>query len=641
MPAAFIYRTCFELTVRPAAHILEWIQRFMKKWFVVAKKADFQKISEEFHISPVIARIIRNRDITEMDDIRKYLYGTKKDFYDPFLLSEMDKAVKTMWTAIKEKKKVRVIGDYDADGICSSYILEKAIREAGGNVDVVIPHRMKDGYGLNDSLILQAATDGVDLIITCDNGISAKDQIALAYENHMQVIVTDHHEVPFIQDGEEKIYQIPKAEAVVDPKKPGDTYPFPGICGAFVAYKFAEALWKYGNGKYGNKEYINKEYINKEYGNETDGNIQEKELEEQLDGLMAAAAFATICDVMELLDENRILVKEGLERIRKSKHPGIKALIQVNGLEPEKIDAYHIGFVLGPCLNASGRLESAMWALRLLQEQDYGKAVVLATELKQLNDSRKEMTEHSVKEAQEQIQNLEKLDKILVLYLPECHESLAGIVAGRIREKYNRPTIVLTRGEEGIKGSGRSIEEYDMYVGLSACRELFDKFGGHKMAAGLSMQEENVDLLRTRLNEACKLTEEDFIPKVHIDVPMPISYTTEEFVKELKLLEPFGVGNPKPVFAQKEVLLQRVRVVGKHCNVAKMQILDDRGERKEMVYYGDVPEFKAFLEQKYPGDTGMVFSSGMTGIPVTMTYYPSVNEYRGERSIQLVMTNYC
>ena len=588
----------------------------MKKWFVAAKKADFQKIGETFQISPVLARIIRNRDVIDMEDIHKYLYGTKNDFYDPFLLHDMDKAVDTMWNAIHDKKRIRVIGDYDADGICSSYILEKAIREAGGNVDVIIPHRMKDGYGLNDSIIMQAVADGIQLMITCDNGIAAADQIALAYEHEMQVIVTDHHEVPYHMEGEDRIYHIPGAEAVVDPKKPEDQYPFPGICGAFVAYKFAQAL--------GIK-----------------GKIPKEKLEEQLDGLMAAAAFATICDVMELRDENRILVKEGLSRIRNSRHPGMKALIQVNGLDPEKIDAYHIGFVLGPCLNASGRLESAMWALRLLQEQDYEKAVLLATELKQLNDSRKEMTEHSVKEAQELLQGMEQMDKVLVLYLPKCHESLAGIVAGRIREQYNRPTIVLTKAEEGVKGSGRSIEEYDMYTELSACSDLFDKFGGHRMAAGLSMKEEHVDLLRKRLNEACSLTEDDFVGRVHIDVPMPISYVTEQFVKELELLEPFGVGNPKPVFAQKGVLLQRVRVIGKSSNVAKMLVLDDQENRKEMIYFGDIPQFRQFLQQRFPESVERLFSAEISGVPISVTYYPSIHEFRGERNVQLVMTNYC
>ena len=481
----------------------------MGNWFLAAKKADFNKIAKEFQISPVLARLIRNRDVCGTEEIRKYLHGGLEDLYAPELLKGMDQAVSVIRKAIAENRKIRVIGDYDIDGVCATAILIRAFRALGAKADMAIPHRIRDGYGLNDHLIEQAASEGVELIVTCDNGIAAAPQIELAHRLGMQVVVTDHHEVPFTlePDSGEKTYHLPSAEAVIDPKQPDDTYPFPGICGAVVAYKLAQALG-------------------------TDAAL--------LDALLELAAFATVGDVMELQDENRIIVKEGLRRMHHTAHPGLRALIEVNKLEKEKIDAYHIGFVLGPCVNASGRLENAVLSLKLWLEEDYAKAVPLAAELKNLNDSRKEMTEAGVKQAVALLERettegeqagaagasdvetekcflaernesvcSDKEDKVLILYLPDCHESLAGIIAGRIREKYHKPTIVLTDGEEGVKGSGRSIEGYDMFAELSACKDLFDKFGGHKMAAGLSLQKENIQELRKRLNENCALTEED------------------------------------------------------------------------------------------------------------------------------------
>jgi len=622
----------------------------MGNWFVAAKKADFNRIAQEFRISPVLARLIRNRDVCGDEEIRKYLYGGLADLYAPELLKDMDRAVAVVRKAIAEGRRIRVIGDYDIDGVCATGILIRAFRSLGAKADMAIPHRIRDGYGLNDHLIEAAAQEGIELIVTCDNGIAAAPQIELAHRLGMQVVVTDHHEVPFTEnEAGEKEYQLPPAEAVVDPKQPGDAYPFPGICGAVVAWKLAGALG-------------------------TDPGL--------LDDLLELAAFATVGDVMELKDENRIIVKEGLKRIRRSAHPGLRALIEVNKLDMEKVDAYHIGFILGPCVNASGRLESASLSLRLWLEEDYKKAVPMAAELKNLNDSRKEMTEEGVKQAvrllerdaahgtagdgaaagkpdaeppqsgtageagaqpkkEQESLSSDKRDKVLILYLPSCHESLAGIIAGRIREKYHKPAIVLTDAEEGVKGSGRSIEGYDMFAELSACGDLFTKFGGHKMAAGLSLVKENVAKLRKRLNENCTLSEEDFMPKVHIDVALPLSYVSEGFIRELELLAPFGTGNPKPVFAQKDVLLHSGRIFGKNRNVAKFNASDQEGRRYTLVHFGDVDALEDFLAEKYGTGAGRLFSGGGVSLPLTITYYPSFNEFRGQREMEYVVTNYC
>lgn len=581
----------------------------MGNWLIAAKKADFEKIAQKFGISPVLARLIRNRDVCGEEEIRRYLYGGMEDLYAPERMKGMDQAVSVIKRAVAEKKKIRVIGDYDIDGVCSTYILVRSLRSLGGTVDTAIPHRIKDGYGLNDQLIRQAALDGVELIVTCDNGIAAADQIELAHRFGMQAVVTDHHEVPFTEEeeGGGRRYHLPPAEAVVDPKQPEDTYPFPGICGAVVAWKLAWAL-----------------------------GIDKGLLEE----LLEPAAFATVGDVMELKDENRIIVKEGLKRMRRTSHPGLRALIEVNKLDMRRLEVYHIGFVLGPCVNASGRLESAALSLNLWLEKDYRKAVPMAAELKNLNDSRKEMTEAGVKQA---VKLLEKsgMDKVLLIYLPDCHESLAGIIAGRIRERYHRPTIVLTDAEEGVKGSGRSIEGYDMFTRLSACRDLFHKFGGHKMAAGLSLAREDIGELRRRLNENCPLTEEDFTPKVHIDIALPFSYVAEGFIRELELLAPFGTGNPKPVFAQKDVRLRSGRIFGKNRNVAKFDALDKEGIPRTLVYFGDVEVLERFLSEKYGEDAGRLFAGGGVSLPLTITYYPNLNEFRGRRELEFVVTNYC
>lgn len=588
----------------------------MSQWFVAAKKADFNKIAAKYHIDPVLARIIRNRDIIEEEDIRKYLTGDREDMYPPDKLKDMGKAAEILCDKIKRNAKIRVIGDYDADGICSSYILIKGLTACGADADTVIPHRIRDGYGLNEAFIEEAHAEGVDTVITCDNGIAAVEQIAYAKRLGMTVIVTDHHEIPYEEDENgSRRYILPEADAVVDPKQVDCAYPYKGICGGVVAYKVVQRLFI---------------------------SLHPEEEEKLLKELLEIAAFATICDVMELKDENRIIVKCGLKDMPQTSNMGLKALIEVCGLEGKPLSAYHIGFVLGPCMNATGRLDTAERALSLLLCTDRAKAVETAAELKSLNDSRKEMTVKGTEEAMKLIED-QGLggDKVLVLYLPDLHESLAGIVAGRIRERYGRPVFVLTKGEEGIKGSGRSIESYHMYEAMTGCRELFTKYGGHRMAAGLSMEEENIEPFRRRLNESCVLREEDFEEKVHIDVAMPLSYITKDFIHQLELLEPFGAGNTKPVFAQKEIHIINGRIMGKNQNVGKYGITDENGTFYDMIYFGDMEAFHSFLTEKAGAEkVKRLYEGGRVDITISITYYPSINSYGGRESLQIVMQNY-
>lgn len=583
----------------------------MEKWMVAAKKADFEGWARRFGISPVLARIIRNRDITEPEEVEKFLGGTLADCYSPWLLKGMEQAVALIQKDLGLGMKIRVIGDYDVDGICSSYILTRSLREMGATVDTAIPHRIRDGYGLNDTLIEEAHSDGIGLIVTCDNGIAAQSQIALAKELGMQVVVTDHHEVPFVEDKGRKIQQLPQAEAVIDPKQEGCGYPWPGICGAVVAYKLVQALG--GRMAYGG-------------------------LAKLLEALLPFAAMATVCDVMELKDENRILVQEGLKRFAACENPGLHALLEVNGLDPAAVSAYHLGFVLGPCLNATGRLDTARRALQLLESQDKVSAMTAARELKELNDSRKNMTLQGVEQA---VRRLEAAggDPVIVLYMPEVHESLAGIIAGRVKEKYHHPVFVLTKGEEGVKGSGRSIEAYHMYEAMSRVKQYFTKFGGHKMAAGLSMREEDVEPLRKALNLDCGLTREDFAPLVHIDVPMPISYASMELAKELEKLEPYGTGNPKPLFAQKGVYLIRGRRIGAKQNFARFTVEAD-GRRQELLFFGDLEEFCGGLEEKHgPGSARRLFDEGGC-YEMGIAYQLGINRYRGREELQLTIQNF-
>lgn len=570
----------------------------MEKWFVSAKKADFKEIGRQFDIDPVIARLIRNRDVTGAKAIQEYLRGTIQDIPGPELLKGMKEATSILKQKIRGKKKIRIIGDYDIDGVTATYILIKGLERLGARADTYIPDRITDGYGIHMPLIYKALEDGVDTIVTCDNGIAASKEIGFAKEKGLTVIVTDHHEVPFIEDNGEKTYILPPADAVINTKQPGCPYPNKNLCGAVVAMKLIWALYD-------------------------DSHIPETEKEEFLE----LAAIATVGDVMDLQGENRILVKEGLKRLPYTKNKGLQALIRVTGLEGSRISSYHIGFVLGPCINASGRLDTASRSLRLLQCEDAGEAARLAGDLKALNDSRKALTEKGKDAAIQLIENTDlKKDLVLVVYLPECHESLAGIIAGRIREKYNRPVFVLTKGEKGVKGSGRSIQQYSMFEELVKCGDLLDQYGGHPMAAGLSLPEENISLLRKRLNEQCNLKEEDLIPKVIIDVPMPISYISTKLVEQLSLLEPFGKGNTKPLFAQKNVKAINSRVIGKNHNVTKLQLMDEQGYVIEAVYFGNIPEFMDFLSARDK---------------ISVTYYPEINRYQGRETLQVIIQNYC
>lgn len=564
---------------------------------VAAKRADFKGIGERFGIDQVTARIIRNRDVIGEKAIEKYLHGSRKDFYSPWLLKDMEKAVAILQEKIENRNRIRIIGDYDIDGVMSTYILLESLRGLGCDVDMMIPNRITDGYGINEHLIEQAWQEGRDTIITCDNGIAAVTQIRKAKDLGMTVIVTDHHEVPFedLEGGRKEI--LPPADAIVNPKQKTCSYPFAGLCGAVVAMKVMEALYE-------------------KMAPEVD----------LVDKMLPFAGIATIGDVMDLQDENRILVKEGLQRLHHTTNLGLQELIRVNNLEPENISPYHIGFILGPCLNASGRLDTAKRALQLLLADSREEAAVLAGDLKNLNESRKEMTAQGLEKAIEQVESTSMMeDTVLVVFLPECHESLAGIIAGRLRERYHKPSFVLTRGEEGVKGSGRSIESYSMYEKLCECKEYLTKFGGHPMAAGLSLEEENVERFRRKLNEQSGLTEEDLVEKVTIDVPMPIHYIRKDLVQELSLLEPFGKGNEKPLFAQKNLWVSQMRVFGKNRNVVKMRLTDENGYPMDGVYFGNGDEFA---------------EEGRGKRKISIVYYPDINMYQGRESLQVIIRHY-
>ena len=569
-----------------------------EKWYVQSKKADFKAVGEKYGIDQVTARIIRNRDIIEDADIAKYLHPDLSDLYSPHLMKDMDRLIEILHKKITEKKSIRIIGDYDIDGIESSYILLKGLQRVGAIVSVAIPDRMKDGYGVNESLITKAKEDGIDTIITCDNGIAALDAIAYAKEEGLTVLVTDHHDIPYQEEDGVRSYLRSQADAIVNPKQKECGYPFAGICGAVVAWKVIQALYEAC-----------------------------KIPAEEAMVFLENAAFATVGDVMDLIDENRIIVKYGLEQMRHTRNLGLQALIQQKEVQADRLSAYHLGFVLGPCINASGRLDTAVRSLKLLLADQKESAIILATELADLNEERKQMTADGLDAAVEMIQ-AQALDqqKVMVVYLKDLHESLAGIVAGRIRELYHHPVFVLTKAEDGVKGSGRSIETYSMYEELCKCQDLFTKFGGHKMAAGLSIPEEKVQEFTERINANATLTEDDFIPKILIDVPMPLAYVNRQLVEELKVLEPFGKGNAKPVFADKNIRIRDKRIVGKNRNVLKLTIQDMAGGTYPAVYFGDAETMMQFLETK---DV------------ISIVYYPEINSYMGREEIQFVISNYC
>ena len=574
-------------------------------WVLKNKKGDVAALTKEFGISETLAKILINRDITP-ENAKMYLHGTLQDLHDGMLMTDMEKAVAVLKDSIDHREKIRIIGDYDVDGICSSYVLYRGLKSLGADVDARIPHRIVDGYGLNERLIREAKEDQVDLILTCDNGISAYAEIELASSLGMKVVVTDHHEVPKNEDGSEIL---PPALAVVDPHRTGDAYPFPEICGAVVAWKLMQVM-----------------------------GIREEICEDT----MEAAAFATVCDVMPLRDENRIIVREGIAHMKHTENIGLRALTDACSIERESLSAYHLGFVLGPSLNATGRLESAMTGLKLLCSENRDEAAKLALELRELNEERKNMTEMGVKKACSLISETGTPDKILVVYLPDCHESVAGIIAGRIKELYHRPTFVLTDGETGLKGSGRSIEAYDMYAAMSACKDLFTKFGGHKMAAGLSLPEENLEKFKTFLNDHAHLTDADFEEKVSIDAAFPLEAVSETLINECKLLEPFGVANPKPVFAQPRIYVNEIKIMGKNRNVAKFRAQVSKEKFMELIYFGNIEALEEDIKSAYENGEKVFGYGGINGVglPLQICYYPEINEFRGVRTIQPVITAY-
>lgn len=570
----------------------------MEQWYLYKKKADFAKIGQKFQIDPVVARLIRNRDVVGDEEIHKYLYGNLSNISDPFLMKGVREGVDIIREKISDGKTIRIISDYDVDGVVSNYILWKAIHDLGGKIDFQIPDRMRDGYGINENIIEKALEDEIDTILTCDNGIAAADAISYGKENGLTMIITDHHDVPFItdEDGNKKEI-LPSADVVINPKQNACKYPYPLLCGAGVAFQFVRALYK-------------------------DMGEDEGKLEE----LLAMLAIATVCDVVDLTGENRIFVKEGLKRIKETKNIGLKALLDVHDLMEKQIQSYALGFIIGPCINASGRLESAEKALNLFLEDDEEKAYKTAKELKELNDRRKSMTENGVKQALGQALKYEKNgDKVLVLYLPECHESIAGIIAGRIKDRLNHPVFVLTDAKEGIKGSGRSIEGYSMFEEMVKVKEVFTKFGGHPMAAGCSLEQGKLEEFRKKINENCTLEEKDFQKKVHIDIDMPVDYITMDLIKQLTVLEPFGKENKKPLFAHRKLKVERINVFGKNKNVVKLALKSSHGTRIDGMIFEDEADFREKMG---------------TGKYITCTYYPVINEYQGYKSLQINIQNY-
>lgn len=608
----------------------------MAKWMLAARRADFDAIAQKFHISPVLARILRNRDLVTEQEIDRFLNGTLADLHDPSLLKGMQEAGQCLFQKIGQRVKIRIIGDYDVDGVCSAYILLRGLRLLDADVDTVIPHRMKDGYGLNDHLIEQAKEDGIDTILTCDNGIAAADQIRLANTCGMTVIVTDHHEVPYEEQEGERIYRLPPAAVVIDPKQEDCPYPYKQICGAVVAYKLIRYLFR--------------EAQKIHWTGQAGEPVDEQAAQALLQELLSFTALATVCDVMELRDENRILVREGLKEMAKTTNYGLKALLQVNDLYGKPLTPYHAGFVIGPCLNATGRLDTAKRALELFDASSIEEAALIASDLKSMNESRKQMTEDGVKLATQQVEQELSGDDILVVYLPDCHESLAGIIAGRIREKYHKPVFVLTSAEEGVKGSGRSIEAYSMYEEMNKVKELFARFGGHRQAAGLTLAAEDgfsdaqlADRFRKALNANSTLKSEDFEEVVHIDVPLPLKLADRNFLAELEKLEPFGTGNPKPLFARKQISILSMAKLGKTGKFRRIRIADEQGNPYQAVYFGDGEEMDRYLMQKY-GEERLIqgFRGGlMQGqMEISIVYSPQINSYNGCESIQILIQYY-
>lgn len=580
---------------------------------VINKGADFKGIGNKFHIDPVTARIIRNREVIGDEEIHSFLAGTLQELPDVHLMQDLDLLVELLDQKINEKAKIRIIGDYDIDGVMSSYILYRALTRCGAQVDVAIPNRITDGYGLNRNLITEALECGVDTILTCDNGITAIEEIAYAKEAGMTVLVTDHHEIPFKDVDGERIYMRSEADAIVNPHQKTCAFPYKDLCGAGVAWAVIVALYEKNN-------------------------IEQKEAEE----LLEFVAFATVGDIMSLTGLNRILVREGLKRIHHTTNIGMRALISRCGLLPEQIDTYHFGFVLGPCINAAGRLDTARRALRLFISEKPEEAAEIAEELVVLNEERKEMTRQGVEEAKQLVEEGGyENDPVLILYLPDVHESIAGIIAGRIREYYYRPTFILTKGEDGVKGSGRSTEKYSMYEQMCKCSDLLTKFGGHPMAAGLSLPEENVEAFRKQMNENCPFRAEEMVQTIHIDVPMPVDYVTNALVEEFSILAPFGKDNPKPVFADRNLKISRMWIVGKNQNVLRMTLISKQGRPLSAIYFGDIEAMQTYLMEQYgTQEVDKAFHGRENSMQISIVYSPKLNTYKDSETLQFEIQYY-
>lgn len=582
-----------------------------EKWYLQTKKADFEGIAKKFNISPITARLLRNRDVIGDEEIDKYLNGKIDSLNSPWLMKDMDKAVDILKIKISQENKIRIICDYDVDGICSGFILLHSLKELGAAVDIVVPHRVEDGYGINERLIKQAYDDGIDTILTCDNGIAAISQVEYAKSLGMAVIITDHHEIVFEEINGIKTYIVPKADAIINHKQKDCQYPFKELCGAMVAYQLVSALFEsMGRGQ---------NFVR---------------------ALLPYAAMATVCDVVELQGENRIIVKEGIKSFKTNTDIGINALIEACNLNKRNLDSYHFGFVLGPCLNASGRLDTAKRAMDLLMSDNKEKARDLAEKLRSLNEERKELTEKGTEEAMRIAE--ECPESVLVIYLKNCHESIAGIIAGRVREKYHKPVIILTDTLDGVKGSGRSIEEYDMYEELTKVKDLFTKFGGHKMAAGVSLLKENIEILKKRINENCNLTEDDLYLKIWIDMQLPLECVTMFMIEELNLIAPFGKGNEKPVFAEKNLHIDKIQILGKTGNVLRLTVENNEHYRMTAMVFGRTKEFMSFIKEKFgQSEIEKALRGEKNIIEIMAVYYPKINEYNGNSQIQIVIDRFC
>ena len=582
-----------------------------QNWLIRMKRADFNALSEQFHIDPVVARVMINREIPE-NQFEGFLHPELNNLHDPFLMEDMNQAVRIIIHDIEEGHRIRIVSDYDVDGVMSNYILYAGFKRIGADVDYAIPHRVKDGYGINQEIIEKAAEDGIHTIVTCDNGIAANEALTRAKELGMTVVVTDHHQVPFIMEGDNKHYILPPADAILNPKKATCQYPFDDLCGAGVAYKLIEALF-----------------------------IKREVPAEEMQQFLEFVAVATICDIVSLTDENRIFTVKGLEKLNHSENLGMRALLRVNELSDVTVNEYHVGFKLGPCINACGRLESAVAAMELLTETDTEMAIAKATDLKDMNEERKNMTMEGTEQAEQYIEQMEPM-KVMVIYLEHCHESLAGIIAGRIRESYHHPVLVVVDSDVPgvLKGSGRSIEGYHMFEALQQCSNLLLKFGGHAMAAGFSLQADRFDDFVRALNENCTLTEEDFVPTIHIDVPMPMSYVTESLIEQLDGLAPFGKGNEKPIFAQKDLSVLSAKIMGKDRNVVKLTLEDKEGVISEGIYFR-AQEFEQnivnwFGQEEYD----KMLHGWLNNVILNIIYYPTINEFNGNRTLQMQVKRY-